>query len=202
MNAEELTARFRSQGFDYLSTEECLQYLNDAYLLDICEEEDWPFLEAMIEGEAPLEITDLRAIEYVVDTTQEIELRPIDRRNLVADLNTNILTEGTPSWYYLSAGDKINPYPLAANKLLVHYWKVPAELSGTVTPLLPTRFHSLIVDGAVARAYENSDDYELHNAKVAAFQARLMKMKETLGVPGRDGPESYIEVSSSLDLSV
>jgi hypothetical protein len=196
VNAEELTAALREEGFEYLSTTKALRYINDAYLLDICEEEDWPFLEATAEGAAPLEISDLRAVESVIDSTQEVELRPLDRRHIVADVDTNLTTVGTPAYYYLTEGKTVNVYPISTTDTLkVRYWKVPTELSGTASPLLPTRFHSLIVDGAVARAYENSDDHELRQVKEEVFQARLARMRESLGLPHRDGPDTYVELT-------
>lgn len=196
MNFEQLITRFAAQGFEYLSTAELGEYINDSYLLDICEDEDWPFLEETATGVAPLVIENLRAVEYVVNSTQKNSLVPIDRRHLIADVDTDLTTAGTPTYWYLTAGNTVNVYPAnTSDKLSVRYWKVPAELSGTATPLLPSRFHSLLVDGAVARAYENSDDYELREAKIATFQDRLERMRESLDVQNRDGPTQYIEIT-------
>ncbi|MGH2941057.1 MAG: hypothetical protein ACRDPE_23405, partial [Solirubrobacterales bacterium] len=46
----ELVSMFKAQGFDYLTESECVQMLNDAYLVDICEDGNWPFLEATAQG--------------------------------------------------------------------------------------------------------------------------------------------------------
>jgi hypothetical protein len=195
MNSEELIARFQKQGFDMLSTAECLQYLNDAYLLDICEDEDWFFLEASATGTAPLEIPDLRTIEYVIDTTQETRLEPL-RRARIADSNTNLAEAGPPLYYYVTEGTTVNTFPTSStDELLVRYWKVPDELTGSVTPILPTRWHSLIVDGARARAYTNADDWELRTAAQNDFEAKLERMRESLDSQQHDAPDDYVVVT-------
>ena len=196
MNREELISEFQSRGFDYLSTSRASNYINAAYQLDICEEEDWPFLEASKEGKAPLEIADLRAVEFVVDTAQNIELLPLDRRHLVAEVNSDLGTVGTPSVYYLTGGNTINVFSVnTENTLLVRYWKAPEALTGSATPLVPSRFHSMIVDFAVARAYEDSDDYELARAAYNTANARLERMRASYGSQHADGPDQYIEIT-------
>jgi len=200
VNLESLITAFKEQGFDYLSNPACERYLNDGYLLDICEEEEWPFLESTVEGTSPLEISNLRAVEFVIDSTQELELRPLDRRHLVADVNTDLTTTGTPYYYYLTTGNTVNVFPVAADTLKVRYWKVPPTLTGNATPLLPERFHSVIVDAAVARAYTDSDDYELSEARKAQFEQRLAAMRESLGVQHRDGSDAYIEITDPASL--
>ncbi len=200
MNTEALVASLKAQGFDYLSTTECIQFLNDAYLLDICEDEDWPFLEGVAEGPAPLEIADLRAIEYVTNTAQVTKLDPLLRARITDDLNPDLTQEGTPSLYYVTKGTTVNVFPVSTDEIAVRYWKVPEELSGSVTPLLPTRYHSLIVDGARARGYENSDDWELAGAAASRFESRLEKMKESLGMLQHDAPDDYIVVEDPAAL--
>src|ERR1044072_2045231 len=162
MNCEELVASLKAQGFDYLSTAECTLLINDAYLIDICESDEWPFLEATREGTAPLELLDLRAVSYVIDATQDVKLEPLRLERLTDAVDPTVQTTGTPEYYYVTSGTTINVYPTnSSDTLQVRYFKTPAELSGTDEPLLPKRFHSLIVDGARARGYENSDDWEL-----------------------------------------
>lgn len=200
MTAEELAARLQAEGFDYLSTSQCLEFINDAYLVDICEVADWPFLEATTTGSAPVTISDLRSIEFVVDTTQGVKLRPLDRRH-ITDRSYNIEEAGTPLYYYLTGETRINVFPVTANTLSVRYYKTPTKLSGSNSPLLPERFHSLIVDAAAARAYENSDDFELRQSKEASFQARLAKMEEALLDVYRDGPSQFIAVTDPYALS-
>lgn len=196
MNLEDLRTELLARGFDYLSSSRAENYLNDAYLVDICEEEDWPFLEDVKEGPAPLEIADLRAIEYVTNATQVTKLDPLLRSRITDDWNPDLTQVGTPSLYYVTKGTTVNVFPVSTDEIAVRYWKVPTRLSGNATPLLPERFHSLIVDGAVARAYEDSDDYELAQAAKDRFDARLAKMAESLGMLQHDSSDDYVVVES------
>jgi hypothetical protein len=194
LTAEELIAEYQGRGFDYHTSSKALGYINDAYLTDICDAEDWPFLEATATGSAPLEIADVRGIEYVTNTTDQTKLAAMDRR-LLTDANYNLEEEGTPSFYYVANGDTIKTFPVSTATLSVAYYKVPERLSGPAVPVLPERWHSLIVDGAVARAYADSDDYELERNAEEAFQKRLQKMREALLDPYRDGPADFIQVT-------
>ncbi|HEU5115575.1 MAG TPA: hypothetical protein VFT74_02760 [Isosphaeraceae bacterium] len=195
MTGEELAARLQAEGFDYLTTTQALEFINDAYLVDVCEAADWPFLEATTSGTAPLTISDLRSVEYVLDTSQERKLYPLSRRN-ITDANYNLAETGTPSCYYLTEGKTVNVYPASTTDTIsVRYYKTPAALSTSTSPLLPERFHSLIIDAAAARAYENSDDYELRQSKEASFQTRLGRMQEALMDVYRDGPFDFIQIT-------
>jgi len=200
MTGEEMVSRMQAEGFDYLTTGQCIEFLNDAYLLDICDIQDWPFLEASTSGTAPLTISDLRSIESVSSTTQEVKLRPMDRRN-ITDRSYNLEEAGTPRYYYLSGETQVKVFPVATDTISVRYYKNPTKLSTSSTPLLPERFHSVIVDGAVARAYENSDDFELRQSKEATFQARLARMEGVLLDVYRDGPSQFIQVTDPFALS-
>jgi hypothetical protein len=200
VNLEALRTEFLARGFDYLSSTRADGYLNDAYLLDICEEEDWPFLEATATGAAPLTLSDLRAIEYVTDLTQPRKLDPLKRARIADDWSTDLTQTGSPSLYYVTKGTTVNVFPVAADEIEVLYWKVPTALTGTANPLLPDRFHSLIVDGAVARAYEDSDDYELAQAASSRFEARLERMRTSLGMSQHDAPDDYIVVEDPAAL--
>lgn len=195
MNFSELVAALQSRGFDYLSTSECEGYVNDAYRLDICEAADWEFLSTTATGTSPLEVTDLRSIEYVINSTQERKMKSRDRR-FITDFNPDLSAKGNSVYYYVTGGNTINLYPSSEDTMSVRYYKVAPKLTGTDTPLLPERFHTLIVDGAVARAYENSDDYELAQAARNNFLTRLQVAMEALLDPFRDGPNDFISISN------
>ena len=196
MNFEQLVAEFRARGFDYLPTSRCENYVNDAYVLDICESADWPWLEATTEAVSPLEIADLSAVRYVVDVTQERKLKPLKKDRITDDYGVNLALSGDPAFYYLEGGDTVKTYPVSAtDSVLVAYWKTAPRLTGSETPIFPERFHSLIVDGAVARAYEDSDDYELANAAKDRFNARLQSMQDALTSLQHDGPDDHIVIT-------
>lgn len=201
MNLSELVIEFKARGFDYLVTSRCENYINDSYVLDICEQDDWPFLEASTESKAPLEIANLSAVRYVIDVTQEVKLVPLKQDRITDDYGVNLALAGNPVNYYLEAGDTVRVYPTStSDTILVAYWKTAPRLTGTETPLLPTRYHSLIVDGAVARAYEDSDDYELANASKDRFNMRLQSMRDALTDLQHDAPDDHIVVTDPAAL--
>jgi hypothetical protein len=194
----QMIIEFKARGFNHLGSR-TESYLNDAYLLDICEEEDWPFLEDVAEGPAPLEISDLRTVQYVIDSRAG-KLDPLLRSRITDDWNPDLTQTGTPSLYYVTKGTTINVFPVATNEVVVNYWKVPPELSASAEPLMPKRWHSLIIDGAVARAYANSDDYELAQASRNEFSARLQLMRDSLLHPQHDSSDDYIAVEDPAAL--
>lgn len=178
-----------------MSGAKALQYLNDAYLVDILEAEDWPFLTELVSGTAPMELTSMRSVEYVIDETEERKLTAIDRRNLTDDFTVNLTTPGPPLFYFMVGESELDVFPTNTTDILnVRYYKTVPRLTGAVIPVLPERFHSLIIDGAVARAYEDSDDYELAQNANTKFQERLQKMTAALMEKLRDGPDEYVAV--------
>lgn len=200
MTWAQLVIEMKARGFTHMGSR-VEQYLQDAYLIDICEEEDWPFLDATKEGTAPLEISDLRTVRFVLNITQNTKLTPLLEDRITDDLDPDLSTPGTGFLYYLSSEDTLSVYPAnTTDTLRVHYWKVPEELSGVAEPLMPKRWHSLIIDGAVARAYQNSDDWELSVAARNTFNDRLQAMKDSLLNQQHDAPDDYLVITDPAAL--
>lgn len=199
MTLAQLRAELQARGFDYLSDTRCNTFLNAAYQVDICEAQDFPFLESSTTGVAPKTISDLRTIETVVDSVQNLKLSPLDRRMITDGIDSDLTTTGSPVYYYLTSGTTVAVYPAnTSNSLSIRYWKVPTALSADADePILPTRYHSLIVDGAVRRAYEDDDEGEMAAAAGAVFQERLSQMAESLmGMQQHDRPQQFIVVTA------
>lgn len=142
-----LRALLRSRwGFKDASDNECDSLLNQAYL-ELCEREEWPFLEADATGAAPLTIDDLRKVNTVRETTSGCWLERSSRQRIVT-LSLDPSTEGQPDVYYIDAGNVIRTFPVGG-ELAVRYWKVPDELASSAdVPLVPARFRDIIVTGA------------------------------------------------------
>lgn len=196
LNLPELVALFKAQGFDYLTTPECEQIINDAYLVDICDDQNWPFLEAEADAAGePVLCPDLGAVEYVLDVSQETKLDPLKKAR-ITDGGTNLAEAGTPLYYYITGGNTIHTYPVSATDTIeVRYWRVPAPLKEFDYPVLPPRYHSLIIDAARVRGYENSDDWELAGTALSRFEVRLNQMKESLGTLQHDAPDDFIVIT-------
>lgn len=155
MNLTELQAEVYASGAAYLQQEtggpaRVTRWINQAYQ-ELCDLDDWPFLETTATGTAPLTITDFDAVESVLDTSNRRKLEEIDWPT-ITELYPDLTTAGTPRWYYLTTGNVVNVYPVQAVTLSVRYYKNPTDLSGSSdTPVVPAQFHDIIVLGAWRR---------------------------------------------------
>jgi hypothetical protein len=198
VNRGELRAELKSRIGDFLSDTRANRLLNEAYL-EICDRAWWAFLEATASGTAPLTISDLRAVLYVVDTTNGVELRGIDVRDLI-DLDPSLSSTGTPQFYWLDGLTTLKVWPLNTTaSLSVRYVKTPAELSSdSDTPLLPSRFQLAIVDLAQARALATGPNgtsqprLEQAQAAQASADRKLLQMQDML-IRRLDSPDFLVQ---------
>lgn len=182
-----------ARGADYLDTTTDIarvkSWLNNAYT-DICGRQPWPFLEVTLSNQnAPLSLTDLRAILSVVDETSLVPLEGIDRRDL-SKVFMDLTQTGFDVYWYLEGGtdgaggqqDTLKIYPVnASDSLEVRYVKVaPALAADTDVPLLPDRFTYSIVDGAMVFVHHDNDDYDLAAQASQAFEQGIQRMAAEL----------------------
>lgn len=204
MDFTTLQADLFAQGFDYLNDggtglARAKRYINYAYH-ELCDLAEWPFLQAVQTGPAPLVIADLGTVESVIDTTRKVKLVPTDRRDLT-DGNPDLTVTGSPCEYFITLGTTINVWPLnTTDTLSVQYWKDPADLSaGGDTPILPARYHGLIVVGAAREALlENNDagDYQLYDNE---WQRGVARMTAKLLLSQHDRPAEQAMLADHLD---
>ena len=152
MDLDTIIGEVKDRGFDYLPNARITRWVNQVYL-NLCESERWPFLEADSTGSSPpLTISDLGAVDSVIDATNNRILTWVDRRTLL-DADTDLTTTGTPVCWYQESQTVLKVYPAnTAITLNVHYFKVPSELSaGGDEPVIPARWQELLIDGTVVR---------------------------------------------------
>jgi hypothetical protein len=193
VNLGQIRAEVAARGFDHVSPASRIDaWINRVYF-ELCEEEAWPFLESTEEGTAPLTVTDLRTIESVIDTTNQKKLTPLDRR-MITDFDYTLSTAGSPDYYYTTTVTTVNVYPTnTTNTLSVRYWRVPDELTADAsTPVLPARFHQVLVDGACGLAYLDTDNLEAADAMTARVEDAKTRMRESLLVQQWDRPDDFI----------
>jgi len=173
MNLSTATTELQARGASYLSSARCVIMLNDAKntFEDFW---DWPWLEESITGNAPLTIADLKQILYVIDADQEVLLDGTTALSVVMNESLSATGVQNPRLWYLDGEDTLSVYPEnTTNDLQVRYFRFSPELSGTDTPLIPTRYHNLWVDLAMVNVYEDSDDAQAAAALRADCQQRL-----------------------------
>ena len=180
MNLTALRTEFLARGEDFLDSSGTTRqdyFLNEGYRR-INEAEPWPWLFADASGTAPLTITDLQTVLSVVDATDKTKLTRLDRRRLL-DADTDLTTVGTPQYWYRDSDTSLKVYPANTTITLnVRYLRVAPTLStGTDTPILPTRYHGLIVDAAMIEAFKDSEDFSELSALEQVFQQRIAEMR-------------------------
>lgn len=155
-------------------------WVQDAYA-EICDQYEWPFLEAETTATGTVALTDLKTVIWVVDSTNKNALDFLDRRTILERVDTDLTTVGTPTYWYLN-DQTIAVYPASSTTTLdVKYIKVPAALvSNGDTPLIPARYHQAIVDGAVRRALLDNNDTAEAQAVEQERQIKLANMLASL----------------------
>lgn len=171
MNFAELCTEVADMGFHDVPRTRVERWVNQSYL-ELSDYRRWTFTEATTSGNTPLTVADLGAIRSVRITSSGVLLYHEYRYTLLA-MGKDLALAGTPTRYYITGGTIVTGWPATATGVTVEYWKVPAELTGTDTPVVPTRYHDLIVQGAVRRAYEDAGDLERAEAMEAKRQAGL-----------------------------
>lgn len=178
-------------GFDDLGADRLKRWLNEAYH-EVNEAEDWPYLETIASGASPVTTTDLRKLLSVTDTTNA-SILPVVARRWLMRVFASITTVATPAeyaWYDNTTTQiKTYPVPAAPPTVSVQYVKIPVDLAATTdTPVLPTRYHDLIVSGAIRRAYEARGDYQSAQAIDTEVQKGIAQMRTALlrPTPGRE----------------
>ena len=186
LNFGQLQTEVFNRGFTYLNDggtglARVQRWINEAYQ-EICDLEPWPFLEKTATGAAPLTIADLRDISTCVNSTDNVQLEHKPRKWLL-EAYGNLATVGTPQFYYVESLSIVKTYPVksVAPSLTVYYWNTPADLSlSTDTPVIPSRYHEIIVAGAVRRAYEDMDDPQGQGLINQEWQTTLTAMRHAL----------------------
>lgn len=198
MDFSTLQTEVFSRGFDYLDDSgtglaRVKRWLNQAYL-EICEAYSWPFLDTTTSGTAPLTISDLRQVLYVLDTSNDRQLQGVDVRH-IADIDSDVSTTGTPQWYWLDGLTTVKVYPTnTSNTLSVRYLKTPVELSANGDePVIPARFQDLIVDLAVLKGMKDSDNYEAVGILRAEVDRGVQVMANNLLERMLDAPDFIVQ---------
>lgn len=192
MNFSELKAELQARGFDMISDTRAGRMINTAYL-GLCGLYQWPFLEDSAVGTAPLQISDLGTIEAVIVTSDSNrELAPATFQWLISEFG-DLSADGTPEYYYVanpSGSLQVAIYPEDSSVTIgVQYYEIPAELTGTDTPVVPTRFHDIIVDMAMIQAYRSRDNHGAAEGLQAHVDRRIAQMVAQQFTQQIQGPE-------------
>lgn len=214
MDVLAMTQEMDLYGFDDLDTNQKVLLLNEAYL-DIVTREPWPFLENVVTVTAPsgtskitnnasvsTNVTDLASVLSMVNTTDDIVMEP-ERTDII---EKNFRTTGNDISYvskYYFIGEDLYVYPTLpeAKTFRIYYIRIPTDLTSSTTSasiLLPSRHHSIIVFGALVKAFLVNDD-----PQAAVFQnmyeSRYQQMRNDLWLNQYDRTDRIHIVTDSSD---
>ena len=213
MTLDEMFDEMDLYGFDDFEDSQKLLLLNEAYF-DIVTREPWPFLEATTTITVPdgvsqitnnanvsPQVTNINAVLSFIDTTNGVVMMPergdtIEKNYKVNNVNTY------PEFYYF-VGEEMFIYPAADGQTVyrLYYTRTPSAATTTSdTFLIPARHHSIIVYGALVKAFLVNDD-----PQAAAFQnmfeQRYQQMRNDLWLNQYDRTERVHVLTDGYDWS-
>ena len=206
MTIDEMFTEMDLYGFEDFDDDAKLILINEAYF-DIVTREAWPFMEGLATIAQPsaddtLNVpTNFQAVLSLVDTDNNIVLEP--ERNDVIEKNVRLNADsGSPTKYYF-VGETLYLYPSdnTGTTYRLYYIKAPSTLtvdSVVADILIPARHHSIIVYGALVKAFLVNDDPQAAVFQ-NMFESRYMQMRNDVWMRQYDRPERIHVITDSHD---
>jgi len=182
MTLDDMYTEMDLYGFDDFEDAQKLLLLNEAYF-DVVTREPWPFMEKVIELTVPSGTTkvtnnsfanspsDLNAVLSFTDITHDVIMIP-ERGDVVEkNYKINNLNVYPERYYFVGEDLYLYPAPTGDTTYRLYYVRVPIAATDTGqdtdsnTFFIPSRHHSIIVYGALVKAFLVNDD-----PQAAAFQ--------------------------------
>lgn len=177
MDFAELQQEVKDRGFEYLndSSDRLKRWVNQGYS-DLTEDSDWPWATDTTMNTTPMFIPDLRDVLSVTGPNGALEHRSVAE----LDDNFDLTQSGTAEFWYQDGG-QVKTYPVDGATVTVRYLRTPADLvADNDVPIVPERYHPLIVDFAVIRALRDRSNYAEADALWQALQVDLTRMRGAL----------------------
>jgi hypothetical protein len=212
VNLSALRTQVKQHGYDDISSGEVDAAINVAYL-EICGAENWPFLEAgpatafISSGPRSANLVSTLGSSGFVEGSRVLgvtyngeELGYMDPDDYFAGPHTLPLDILAPTHYTIYAGNiYVTPSLSAGTTISVRFQKQPTDLSGdSSTPLFPSRYHQLIVYGAVAVLAGEDDDDGVQQRFTELMTKGLEQMKKDL-LTKTTGRSRYYGAPGSLN---
>ena len=206
MTIDQMFTEMDLYGFEDFDDDAKLILINEAYF-DIVTREAWPFMEGLATIAQPsaddtLNVpTNFQAVLSLVDTDNNIVLEP--ERNDVVEKNVRLNADsGSPTKYYF-VGETLYLYPSdnTGTTYRLYYIKSPSVLTVDSVPadiLIPARHHSIIVYGALVKAFLVNDDPQAAVFQ-NMFESRYMQMRNDVWMRQYDRPERVHVITDSHD---
>ena len=212
MTLDDMYTEMELYGFDDLEDAQKLILLNESYF-DIVTREPWPFLEALStivvpSGQSQItnnvlvvpNPTNVNSVLRFIDTSNNIVMTPervdVIEKSYFLSLDTNV----SSVYYFL--GDELMVYPASSGSTYrLLYTKTPVAATTTSdTFYIPSRHHSIIVYGALVKAFLVNDDPQ-SGVFQNMFESRYQQMRADVWMNQYDRPERIGVITDSYDWS-
>ena len=206
MTIDQMFAEMDLYGFEDFDDDAKLILINEAYF-DIVTREAWPFMEGLAtiiqpSADDTLNVpSNFQTVLSLVDSQNNIVLEP--ERNDVIEKNIRLNADsGSPNKYYF-VGETLYLYPSdnTGTTYRLYYIKSPSVLtasSAVADILIPVRHHSIIVYGALVKAFLVNDDPQAAVFQ-NMFESRYMQMRNDVWMRQYDRPERVHVITDSHD---
>jgi hypothetical protein len=226
MTLDEMFDEMDLYGFDDFEDSQKLLLLNEAYF-DIVTREPWPFLEARVSFTVPSGVSkltngasfrvvnatsvlnnaatsgyteyNLNSVLSLIDTTNELTLTP-ERTDVIEKNYWNTDSSNTPQFYYF-VDDDLYLFPQTNSTIdyRLFFTKTPVAASTDSSVfMIPARHHSVIVYGALVKAFLVNDDPQAA-AFQNAFESRYQQMRADVWMQQYDRTERIHVMTDSYD---
>jgi len=224
---QEMYDQMSLYGFDDFSDTQKLLLINEAYY-DICTREPWPFLEKQIDITVPnleskvtsstttyqtsraagstatTSITDLDSVISFIDVSNRVVMVPERLDVIEKNFVVNNLAVFPERYYFVNEDMYLYPAARGDTNYLLTYLAKPVAITDTGADkdsdsfLIPARHHSVLVYGALVKAFLVNDD-----PQAAAFQnmyeQRYQQMRNNLWLNQYDRTDRVHVLTDSYD---
>lgn len=200
----------QDHGFTDIDQAHFLTYLNHAYMM-YCAREPWPFLEKLFTGNFTAAqaqqftaTTDIKQVLSLINTDKGYALVPERPETVYKNYVDSLTVPGMPSIYYVPQvnaaapmGKQVHVYPrpLTADNVQMRYIYIPALLTaGGDIPVIPERFHRILVFGALWQMYRLEDDPQSGDEFETMFEEGIQMARNDLWDSQYDRPDYVADI--------
>jgi len=201
---DEMFTEMDLYGFEDFNDDSKLILINEAYF-DIVTREAWPFMESMStitqsNGVDKLNTpVDFQAVLSLVDTTNKLIVTP-ERSDVIEKSYMLNTTSGVSTKYYF-VGNTVYLYPTPTGNTFYRLFYIKSPTNLTVNSLetdilIPSRHHSIIVYGALVKAFLVNDDPQAAVFQ-NMFEGRYQQMRSDVWMKQYDRTERVYIMTDS-----
>lgn len=212
MTIDEMYNELGLFGFDDLDDSQKLLLLNEAYF-DIVTREAWPFLETAAEFTVPAGTskitnntftgspTDVNSVLSFTDISHNVIMVPERTDVIEKNYKVNNLNVYPERYYFIGEDIYLYPGVNTGTTYRLFYIKTPSKLTGSTAEsdiLIPVRHHSIIVYGALVKAFLVNDDPQAAMFQ-NMFESRYQQMRNDAWMQQYDRTDRVHILTDSYD---